>query len=51
VERAADASRQLGDSKNLSRLLEEISGQWHLSRNLTIEIAKSADFICGKQGL
>jgi hypothetical protein len=45
VERAADASRQLRDSKNFGRLLKEIRCQLHSDHELTTELAESAEFI------
>jgi len=45
VERAPDTSRQLGDSKNFGRLLEEIRCQLHSVTNLTTQIVQSAGFI------
>jgi hypothetical protein len=37
VERAADASRQLGDTKNFRRLLEEIRCQLHSKKDKALK--------------
>ena len=43
LERAANAPRELGDSENFRRLLEEIGRKLHSGHKLTTEIAESAE--------